>query len=160
AETLDALGISAEQLSEVSGEPLAGLEGEWLARWPQLRDARWYPAIGDGVASNIGKGCDYPSAVALALGTSGAMRLLMRGTPESIPDGLLCYRADAERSLLGGALSNVGNYYQWLRSTLYFEPGTDVEAAVAALEPDGHGLTVLPFLAGERTPFWEYSLPV
>src|SRR5690606_13467965 len=88
AETLDALGILAEQLSEVSGEPLAGLEGEWLARWPQLRDARWYPAIGDGVASNIGKVCDDPSAVALALGTSGAMRLLMRGTPESIPDGL------------------------------------------------------------------------
>lgn len=160
AETLDALGISLDALGVVTDEPLVGLEGEWAERWPQLRDARWHPAIGDGVASNIGKGCDDPSTVALALGTSGAMRLLMRGTPDTIPDGLFCYRADADRSLIGGALSNVGNYYQWLRGTLHFEPGTDVEAAVAAIAPDSHGLTVLPFLAGERSPFWESTLPV
>jgi gluconokinase len=84
----------------------------------------------------------------------------MRGTPETIPDGLFCYRADAERSLIGGALSNVGNYYQWLRSTLQFAPETDVEAAVAAVAPDSHGLTVLPYLAGERSPFWDGTLPV
>lgn len=160
AETLDALGISRDAPGVVTDEPLVGLEGEWAARWPQLRDAQWYPAIGDGVASNIGKGCADPSTVALSLGTSGAMRLLMRGTPETVPDGLFCYRADRERSLIGGALSNVGNYYQWLRGTLHFEPGTDVEAAVAAFEPDSHGLTVLPFLAGERSPFWESTLPV
>ena len=159
-DTLDALEIASSQLSEVSGEPLSVLQGEWAARWPRLRDSLWHPAVGDGVASNIGKGCNDPSYVALALGTSGAMRLLMRGTPDAIPDGLFCYRADAERSLLGGALSNVGNYYQWLRNTLYFGPGTDVEAAVAAVEPDRHGLTVLPFLNGERSPFWDGTLPV
>jgi gluconokinase len=160
AETLDVLGVSPEQLAQASEEPLSGLDGEWAARWPQLREALWYPAIGDGVASNIGKGCNDPSTVALALGTSGAMRLLMRGTPETIPDGLFCYRADAERSLIGGALSNVGNYYQWLRSTLHFDLALDVEAAVAVIEPDSHGLTVLPFLAGERSPFWDGTLPV
>lgn len=160
AETLAVLEISRDALGVVTDEPLAGLEGEWAARWPQLRDARWHPAVGDGVASNIGKGCIDPSQVALALGTSGAMRLLMRGTPETIPDGLFCYRADAERSLIGGALSNVGNYYQWLRGTLHFEAGTDVEAAVSAIAPDSHGLTMLPFLAGERSPFWESTLPV
>jgi gluconokinase len=160
AATLDVLGISPAQLAQASGEPLSRLEGKWAARWPQLRDARWHPPIGDGVASNIGKGCSDPSTVALALGTSGAMRLLMRGTPDAVPDGLFCYRADAEHSLMGGALSNVGNYYQWLRSTLHFDPGTDVEAAVAAIAPDGHGLTVLPFLVGERSPFWDDTLPV
>ncbi len=160
AETLDVMKLSPGQLGEVSGEPLTGLQGEWAARWPKLRESLWHPAIGDGVASNIGKGCNDPSTAALALGTSGAMRLLMRGTPETIPDGLFCYRADAERSLIGGALSNVGNYYQWLRSTLQFAPETDVEAAVAAVAPDSHGLTVLPYLAGERSPFWDGTLPV
>lgn len=160
AATLDVLNLSWDQLGTATVQTLSGLAGEWAARWPQLRKARWHPAIGDGVASNIGKGCNDPSSVALALGTSGAMRLLMRGTPETIPDGLFCYRVDTERSLIGGALSNVGNYYQWLRGTLYFDPATDVEAAVAAVEPDSHGLTMLPFLVGERSPFWDGTLPV
>ena len=30
----------------------------------------------------------------------------------------------------------------------------EIEAALAALPPDGHGLTILPHLAGERAPGW------
>src|SRR5206468_2949085 len=29
-----------------------------------------------------------------------------------------------------------------------------LESGLASLEPDAHGLTVLPFLAGERSPGW------
>ena len=32
--------------------------------------------------------------------------------------------------------------------------GPEIEAAVGALEPDAHGLTILPFWAGERSPGW------
>jgi gluconokinase len=41
-----------------------------------------------------------------------------------------------------------------LRQTLRLGAPDEVEAALAALPPDGHGLTVLPFLAGERSPGW------
>jgi gluconokinase len=47
---------------------------------------------------------------------------------------------------LGGALSDGGNVYAWLSATL-----ADA-APLPAVQPDGHGLTVLPLLAGERTP--------
>jgi gluconokinase len=30
----------------------------------------------------------------------------------------------------------------------------EIEAALAVLPPDGHGLTILPHLAGERSPGW------
>ena len=33
-----------------------------------------------------------------------------------------------------------------------------VEAAIAALQPDGHSLTILPFLNGERAPLWQDGL--
>ena len=47
-----------------------------------------------------------------------------------------------------------GNVYAWLRETLQLAEPEQVEAALAGGEPDGHGLTVLPFLAGERAPGW------
>lgn len=150
--TLDLLPLTADQLPELSQEPLTGLRREYATRWPALRQARWYPSFGDGVTSNIGGGCARPGYVALSLGTSGAMRVIVAGTPEQTPDGLFVYRVDAERSLVGGALSNAGNVYAWLRQTL--QTDDTLADAVGALSPDSHGLTVLPFLAGERAPGW------
>jgi gluconokinase len=44
--------------------------------------------------------------------------------------------------------------YAWCRELLKL-PGDDaVERALADSLPDSHGLTVLPFLAGERAPGW------
>jgi gluconokinase len=71
-----------------------------------------------------------------------------------VPAGLWCYRVDRRRALLGGATSEGGNVYGWMQDTLKLgEPGA-IERALAQLPPDGHGLTVLPFLAGERSPGW------
>jgi gluconokinase len=61
---------------------------------------------------------------------------------------------DRRRILLGGALSNGGNLYAWLAETLRLGPPAETEQALAAMEADAHGLTVLPFLAGERSPGW------
>jgi gluconokinase len=154
ADTLAALPIPREQLSDVSDRPFQGLTGAWAERWPALKEAYWLPSIGDGVASNIGTGCTTPQHVALALGTSGALRIIVPGTPDRLPDGLFCYRVDADRSLVGGALSNVGNLYAWMLQTLRLDERSDTDATIGSIEPDSHGLTILPFLAGERAPGW------
>lgn len=154
APTLAALGLPAEHLPALGGAPFQGLTGAWAARWPALRDALWFPAVGDGAASNIGAGCVGPGQVALAVGTSGALRVVVPGAPAATPPGLFVYRVDAERSLVGGALSNAGNLYAWLTRALRAPDAAALEAAVAARPPDSHGLTVLPFLAGERAPGW------
>ena len=150
APTLEQLPLEPGQLSPIGNEPLQGLAPPWAARWPALADALWYPAVGDGVAANLGAGCSRPERVALSLGTSGAMRVVVPGTPAQTPAGLFVYRIDGERSLVGGALSNAGNLYAWLQRVL-----AEIDAdALAAMAPDSHGLTVLPFLAGERAPGW------
>jgi gluconokinase len=64
------------------------------------------------------------------------------------------YRVDERRSLLGGALSEGGSVFAWMKAILNLKDFSKVEADLAALEPDAHGLTVLPFLAGERSPGW------
>ena len=116
----------------------------------------------------VGSGCVSPARLALTLGTTGAMRVTLPGTPETIPLGLWCYRVNRELALLGGATNEGGSVYAWLQETLHLDMGdepvlshvlSEVEGeaegfdrALAALAPDGHGLTALPFLSGERSP--------
>jgi gluconokinase len=142
-------------LSAISDAPVSGLRGEFAAQLPELAEIPWFPALGDGACSNIGCGAVTPERIALMIGTSGAMRVVTPGLPQ-LPEGLWRYQIDAERGALGGALSNGGSVWEWLQKTLRLQD--DTEAAFAEMHPDGHGLTVLPFLSGERAPLWEDGL--
>lgn len=160
APLLDQLGVTPDQVSPLvdADAPLSGLAGAYAARWPALRAIPWFPAIGDGAAANIGSGCTSPDRIALTIGTTGAMRVVLEDVPV-VPPGLWCYRVDRRRVLLGGATSEGGNIYAWLRQTLRLGVPAAVEAALAAGPPDGYGLTVLPFVAGERSPGWAGNVP-
>jgi gluconokinase len=153
-DTLEALPAEGAQLSAISDEPRRGLAGEWAERWPTLRETPWLPAVGDGACSNIGSGCTGSDRLALMVGTSGAMRVLWKAESVEIPDGPWCYRADAERYVMGGALSDGGNLIEWLRNTLRLPDPGKTEEMLSGMEPDAHGLTFLPLLAGERGPGW------
>lgn len=153
---LSTLDLDAGRLPVVCDvdRALPPLRAQWRTRWPALADVPWYGAIGDGAAANLGSGCTDATSMALTIGTTGALRIALPGTPAP-PYGLWCYRIDRATALVGGATSEGGNVYQWLRETLRYD-GDDaaLEAAVAALPPDGHGLTMLPLFAGERSPGW------
>jgi gluconokinase len=153
-ELLSALPLEQRQLSLVSDEPLQGLRDEWARRWPALRDVPWFPAAGDGACSNVGSGCTRSDRLALMVGTSGAMRVLFKADSVDVPDGPWCYRADEKRFVMGGALSDGGNLVAWLRETLRLPEPEETERLLAEMEPDSHGLTFLPLLAGERGPGW------
>jgi len=71
-----------------------------------------------------------------------------------VPLGLWCYRVDGRRSLLGGATTEGGSVYAWMSQTLRLDAQATGEQALADLPPDGHGLTILPFLGGERSVGW------
>ncbi|NJM07040.1 sulfatase-like hydrolase/transferase [Candidatus Gracilibacteria bacterium] len=99
-----------------------------------------------------------PTRAALTLGTTAALRVMQAGSPP-VPRGLWAYRVDAAHALIGGATSEGGNVFQWLRTTLKLHDPATLEAELAALAPDSHGLTMLPFLAGERSPGWAGDVP-
>jgi gluconokinase len=124
-----------------------------------LDRAAWFAAIGDGAANNIGAGCVDSTRAALMIGTSGAMRVLSAGPPPAVlPSELFCYRADRERIVIGGALSDGGGLYRWLKNTLGLNyDDAELETSLAIMEPDAHGLTVLPFWSGERATGWSSS---
>ncbi|MCS6861017.1 MAG: gluconokinase [Abditibacteriales bacterium] len=153
-EMLTALSLTRDNLAPLSLHlaPLRGITGEYAPRLHALRDVPWFPAVGDGACSNVGCGAVTPDRIALMVGTSGAMRVMYESGEPRAPFGLWCYRADARRFLLGGALSNGGNVFSWMRQTLRLDD--DLETRLSQMPPDAHGLTVLPFLAGERSPDW------
>jgi len=156
------LQVRKTNLSEIS--PNSGqkcfLNRKFSKRWPRLAGTEFHSAIGDGVANNIGAGCVKKSKAALMIGTSGAMRVAYRGEPpDKIPDGLWCYRIDRERVIIGGALSDGGGLFRWLKVNLRLDGSDDsIETEIASRPPTGHGLTFLPFLAGERsTGYHEFA---
>lgn len=157
-ELMQALEIPPESLPEIAGpnQTFTGMTREYALRWPQLSSARVFPAIADGAANNIGSGCNTREKTALMIGTSGAMRVLYEGEPPAeLPSALWCYRADETRVLVGGALSDGGGLYSWMKRSLALDDDDGLlENKLAAIEPDSHGLTVLPFWAGERSPGW------
>ena len=112
--------------------------------------------FGDGATNNIGGGCTTKDKIALMIGTSGAMRVCFAGEPPSkLPPSLWSYRASHDRVVAGGALSDGGGLLQWLVQSL--NTGHDfnqLQQQLAALEPDAHGLTILPFWSGERSTGW------
>jgi len=131
---LEVLHLEAEQLPPISDEPSSAQEPV-------------FPPVGDGACSNLGAGCTEPHRAALMIGTSGAYRVLRETRDPNPRPGLFCYLLDDRHTVEGGAVSDGGNLYAWLTRTLQLD-------GARLGEPDGHGLTFLPLLGGERSPGW------
>lgn len=129
-----------------------GLADEYASRWTQLRDCPFFLALGDGAAANVGSGAVDAGRIALTIGTTSALRVVKRVEP--VPEGLWRYLVSADMPLVGGATSEGGNVYQWVMEHL-LRADESLEALLSSREPDAHGLTVLPLLAGERAPGWQ-----
>jgi gluconokinase len=156
-ETLAAVSVGREQLADVASldRMERQLLPQYLRMWPAFEGAVWLPPHGDGAANHIGS-CPARSAFSLMVGTTGAMRTLLEAPPVELPDGMWRYRLDGARAIAGGALSNGGEVYAWMKRTLVLPK--DLEARLDTAVPGSHGLTVLPFLAGERSPYWRADL--
>jgi gluconokinase len=157
-ELLSKIGVGQDQLPPLAAprSTVQGLREQYSSRWAMLDRAAWFPAIGDGAANNIGLGCAARDRIALMLGTSGAMRMLSsRAAPQALPSELFCYRADRDRVVIGGALSDGGSLLAWMKDIFGLNyDDDDLNRRLEELEPDSHGLTILPFWSGERAPGW------
>lgn len=149
------LHLDPATLPVISDEPNIGLNADYAKRWPQLANIPWFPAKGDGACSSIGAGCMDDSMIALMIGTSGSIRIVWEEGHIAINDpGMWCFRINQKRFVGGMALSEGGNAVAWARDTLNLGNLDEVESITAAIPPDTHGLTVLPYFLGSRSPTW------
>ncbi|MEK4564975.1 gluconokinase [Alkalihalobacillus sp. FSL R5-0424] len=120
----------------------------------------------DGVLANVGAGAGASDKTIITIGTSGAIR---RTVDEPMTDPLqrtFCYALTENKWVIGGATNNGGNAFRWFRdewskgkSSLGEEPMAEglyeYLLQLASTSPAGaKGLIFMPFLNGERAPYW------
>jgi gluconokinase len=132
-------------------EPVAGALG--------LGEAAIVLASSDGALANLGVGAVGPGELALTLGTSGAIRIVVDRPALDAHGRTFCYAFDDRRYIAGGPTSSAGAVLNKIHELFASEiaPGERFERAIELAEsaPAGaRGLTMLPFLSGERAPYW------
>ncbi len=156
---LQVLDISPNDMPSLQeySQPIYGLSPQFASRWPSLTKKPFFLGVGDGFAANVAAGCTSPKTLALTVGTTGAMRMLIineENPDPMVPEGLWVYKIDRNISLLGGAFSEGGNLLSWALNNLNLPALNEINDNLLKVKPDQHGLTVLPFLAGERSVGW------
>jgi len=165
---LNAVGIERSVLPEprpatdVAGELKPGMAGEC-----GLKPGT--PVViggGDGSCAAVGAGVVREGAAYNYVGSSAWIAL---ATPEPLPDPdrrtVTFAHLDPELYMPTGTMQAAGGSYQWFRNTLCAEEMKEAEASerdpyellnaqVESVPPGADGLIYLPYLMGERSPYW------
>jgi gluconokinase len=166
-EALDVAEIRLDQLSPTvpPSYVLRGIKEPYASKMGLVPDLPVVIGAGDGPLANLGAGCLSKGQVNIDIGTSGAIRMI---TDRPLTDALQrtwCYCLAEDYWVSGGIISNAGNVLRWLRDIV-----GDAETSVAGrlqITPDeifsqyaaqvpagSYKLIFLPFLNGERNPYW------
>lgn len=121
----------------------------------------------DAVNSSLGAGAVMAGHATCMVGTSGAFRIIADQPVLDHKTRTYCYAIDHGHWLVGGAINNGGLALSWFREVLNqmlkgasggaqlsFEEMIDLAGQV---KPGADGLICLPFLAGERSPYWNMN---
>jgi len=117
----------------------------------------------DGCLANLGDEATEPGVYAISIGTSGAVRTVSERFETDKKMRLFSYMLQEKSFVHGGAVNNGAIALEWLgKSVLGSQenPLTPVELIAIAEEAEvgAEGLLFLPYLQGERAPFWNPDL--
>lgn len=116
----------------------------------------------DGVLSNLGVNSIQPGEVAVTIGTSGAIRTVVK-RPVLDPLGrTFCYILDESHYVIGGPVNNGAVTLQWLGEKVLHNPHhmddcinyEDMLQQANSVPIGSDGLIFHPYLSGERAPIW------
>ncbi|MBM7808759.1 gluconokinase [Geodermatophilus bullaregiensis] len=171
-EALAVAGVRAGQLGEVlpTTAVLRGLRPDVAGATGLPEDTPLVLGASDGVLANLGIGAVRPEVAAVSLGTSGAMRVVVPAPTADPAHRLFCYALTDEHWVVGGAVNNGGSVVRWAAQALAAGDGPPPEreaadevdarllAEAAEVPPGSAGLLCLPYLLGERAPWWRSGL--
>ncbi|XVU20857.1 gluconokinase [Actinoplanes sp. CA-054009] len=171
-EALEIGGVRAGQLAEVVGTTQRLRLNAGVARAAGLDPAT--PLIigaADGPLANLGVGATPAGVAAISLGTSGALRTVVDRPTADKAGRLFCYALTDDRWVIGGAVNNAGSVVRWAGESFaagFERPGAEGEDAderdaallieAQGVAPGSDGLLCLPYLLGERAPWWRSGL--
>ncbi|MEQ6389027.1 gluconokinase [Bacillaceae bacterium S4-13-58] len=160
-EALDLAGIEEDQLSKVVSATyqLTGLSSSLADEMGLHVDTPFVIGGSDGPLANLGIGAINPGEVAITVGTSGAIRQMTKSPKTDQQQEVFCYSFTDDLWVMGGPTNNGGIVLSWLKE-LFTTP--EIENPFDLLNewaekaaPGSNGLLFLPYLNGERAPFWD-----
>jgi gluconokinase len=166
-DALSLVGITSDRLSELvpTTHVLHGIHSTFAEVMGLRSDTPVVIGANDGVLANLGVGAIAPAQVAITIGTSAAVRSVVP-RPVTDPQGrTFCYALTEDHWVIGGPSNNGGIVLRWLRdefchaeveqaARLGVDPYDFMIAQAVDIPPGAEGLLCLPFLAGERAPYW------
>ncbi|GAA3995276.1 FGGY family carbohydrate kinase [Allokutzneria multivorans] len=152
-ESLRLAGITADQLPELVAPtdvlPLTAQIDGLPTGLPVVAGG------GDGPLANLGVGAVVPGMAALSLGTSGALRVVRDEPGIDEHCRVFCYAIGEGLWVLGGAISNGGSVAAWAAKAFGTNDIGSLLAEAESVPPGAGGLLALPYLLGERAPWWD-----
>ncbi|MBX2969142.1 MAG: gluconokinase [Cyclobacteriaceae bacterium] len=111
----------------------------------------------DGCLAQLGSGAMDSNALSLTIGTSGAVRRVIREKNNTYNPFVFRYLLDEDTVIEGGATNNGAVLIDWFRKSFLNETiSTEkfIERAFTA-PPGADGLLFLPYIYGERAPLYD-----
>ncbi|WP_078428428.1 gluconokinase [Alkalihalobacterium alkalinitrilicum] len=160
-------GIQKEQLSTPVA-PTHVCEGlaKYVVEVTGLRaDIPFVIGASDGPLANLGIGAISPGDVAITVGTSGAIRQMAEKPQTDELQEIFCYGVTKNSWIMGGPTNNGGIVLHWLKEIvgehhMYLAEQGGLSAyerltqLAQTVDPGANGLLFLPYLNGERAPYW------
>ncbi|MCQ2570200.1 MAG: gluconokinase, partial [Limosilactobacillus sp.] len=167
-EALQVAGITRDQLPELVDPEyqVTGLNPAYAEVMGIPADTPFIMGASDGTLSNLGVNAIEPGVVAVTIGTSGAVRVVVDHPVIDEKGRVFCYALTKDKWVIGGPVNNGGIVFRWVRDQLFspekvtadlMHPDAyDLITKIASEVPAGSdGLIFHPYLGGERAPIWD-----
>lgn len=155
-EALEMAGISRQQLPEISAAksllPIVAGAPFFLTNSTKI-----ILGSSDGAMANIGSNAIDANTLAITIGTSAAVRIIQDQKHLDKTMRSFCYPIQQDQYLVGGASNNGAQLLEWMQFQLFQnqEPSPAFFDQANAIPIGSNGITILPYLSGERAPIWK-----
>ncbi|GAF14071.1 gluconokinase [Bacillus sp. JCM 19045] len=153
---LDYIGVNREKLSVIV--PTTYEFTKRTSRGKQAlpySNCRFIIGASDGVLANVGTFALTSDVATVTIGTSGAVRMHTKQPSTDSEMRTFCYALTEDDWIAGGATNNGGIALQWyIDQFAKGEKTVDIIKEALTVPPGANGLFFLPFLNGERAPYW------
>lgn len=159
-ETLQLAGVNKNQLF-TPVEPtyaMEGMDGLAAEKAGLKRSTPFVIGGSDGPLANLGIGAIEPGETAITIGTSGAIRQFSSQPLLDEKQEVFSYSFTDDLWITGGPSNNGGLVLKWVQQLLSEEreiPIEELTEMAGRVEAGAGNLLFLPYLNGERAPFWK-----
>ncbi|MEZ0536656.1 gluconokinase [Caldicellulosiruptoraceae bacterium PP1] len=163
--SLNLIGITHNKLSEIVSplHIIKGMKKEYADFLNIKKDIPFVIGASDGCLANLGCNIIKKGRASVTIGTSGAIRVTSDKPVIDEYGRLFSYILTEGYYIIGGSINNGGIIYKWFTEDIIEKNYKEfdlikLQESLKEIKAGSDGLISLPFLLGERAPYWDSEL--